>query len=77
MLAAAPKIISEIDLSPVKALHPNAALFNDLNFVIPDYIPSLMAKYGNDNYALVMELIGKESPRHQKFFWYETNESES
>jgi hypothetical protein len=33
-------------------------IFNDLNFVIPDYIPGLVAKYGNDSYMLAMEILG-------------------
>lgn len=33
------------------------AIFNDLNFVIPDYIPGLIAKYGNSSYMLVMEIL--------------------
>jgi hypothetical protein len=33
-------------------------IFNDLNFVIPDYIPGLIAKYGNSSYTLVMEILG-------------------
>jgi hypothetical protein len=34
------------------------AIFNELNFVIPDYIPGLIAKYGNSKYALAMEILG-------------------
>lgn len=34
------------------------AVFNDLNFVIPDYIPGLVAKYGNSSYMLAMEILG-------------------
>lgn len=34
------------------------AVFNDLNFVIPDYIPGLIAKYGNESYMLAMEILG-------------------
>lgn len=33
-------------------------IFNDLNFVIPDYIPGLVAKYGNSSYMLAMEILG-------------------
>ncbi len=36
-----------------------SGLFNELNFVIPDYIPGLVAKYGNSKYALVMEILGR------------------
>ncbi len=34
------------------------AIFNELNFVIPDYIPGLIAKYGNSQYTLAMEILG-------------------
>lgn len=36
-------------------------IFNELNFVIPDYIPGIIAKYGNSSYALVMELLGRSA----------------
>ena len=36
-------------------------IFNELNFVIPDYIPGIIAKYGNSSYALVMEILGRST----------------
>lgn len=36
----------------------DTSIFNDLNFVIPDYIPGLVAKYGNSSYMLAMEILG-------------------
>jgi len=33
-------------------------IFNDLNFVIPDYIPGLISKYGNSSYMLAAEILG-------------------
>jgi len=33
-------------------------IFNDLNFVIPDYIPGLITKYGNSSYMLAAEILG-------------------
>jgi hypothetical protein len=36
-------------------------IFNELNFVIPDYIPQLIAKYGNDSYMLVSEILGRST----------------
>jgi hypothetical protein len=36
-------------------------IFNDLNFVIPDYIAGLIAKYGNSSYMLAMEILGRSS----------------
>lgn len=34
-------------------------IFNELNFVIPDYIPGIVAKYGNSSYMLAMEILGR------------------
>lgn len=34
-------------------------IFNELNFVIPDYIPGIIAQYGNSSYMLVMEILGR------------------
>lgn len=34
-------------------------IFNDLNFVIPDYIAGLIAKYGNSSYTLIAEMLGR------------------
>lgn len=36
-------------------------IFNDLNFVIPDYIPGLIAKYGNSSYMLAAEILGNSN----------------
>lgn len=36
-------------------------IFNELNFVIPDYIPGIIAKYGNSSYMLAMEILGRTS----------------
>lgn len=36
----------------------STSIFNELNFVIPDYIPGLIAKYGNSQYMLAMEILG-------------------
>lgn len=35
------------------------AIFNDLNMVIPDYIPGLISKYGNSSYMFVSEILGR------------------
>lgn len=37
------------------------AIFNDLNFVIPDYIAGLVAKYGNSSYMLAAEILGNSN----------------
>lgn len=36
-------------------------IFNELNFVIPDYVPGIIAKYGNSSYMLAMEILGRTS----------------
>lgn len=36
-------------------------IFNELNFVIPDYIPGLIAKYGNTSYMLAAEILGNSN----------------
>lgn len=36
-------------------------IFNELNFVIPDYIPGLIAKYGNSSFTLISEMLGRSS----------------
>jgi len=36
-------------------------IFNELNFVIPDYIPGLIAKYGNSSYMLASEILGNSN----------------
>jgi hypothetical protein len=48
--------------APGAAGYPNGittGIFNELNYVIPDYIPKLIAKYGNDSYALAQEMLGR------------------
>lgn len=34
-------------------------IFNELNFVVSDYLTPLFAKYGNSNLTLIMEALGK------------------
>lgn len=52
-LAASPEIVSEIDFEPplVSKVGPTATLFSQLNFVMPDYLPKLIEKYGNVSWA--------------------------
>lgn len=47
---------------PGPAAYPSGittGIFNELNFVIPDYIPGIIAKYGNTSYMLAMEILGR------------------
>src|SRR5579864_9194572 len=46
---------------PGPAAYPSgivSSIFNELNFVIPDYIPGIIAKYGNTSYMLASEILG-------------------
>lgn len=38
-----------------------SGVFNELNYVVNDYIPGIVAKYGNSSYALVMEILGRST----------------
>ena len=49
---------------PGAAAYPSGittGIFNELNFVIPDYIPQIVAKYGNSSYMLAMEILGNSN----------------
>lgn len=35
----------------------NASLFNDLNFIIPEWYPKMVEKYGNSNYMEMVEWL--------------------
>lgn len=38
-------------------------IFNELNFVIPEWIPKIQSKFGNSSYMLVSEMLGKSVVR--------------
>lgn len=59
-LIVAPSLIKDINWD-VPKVQTTGALFNDLNLIIPDYIPQLMAKYGNESYLLVWEILGNKN----------------
>jgi len=49
---------------PGPAAYPSGittGIFNELNFVIPDYIPGIIAKYGNSSYMLVSDILGRST----------------
>jgi len=37
------------------------SLFNEFNFIIPDWIPDMFDRYGRENYALIMEILNKST----------------
>lgn len=54
VLVASPKLLAELKTAPKPVITPG--IFNDLQFVIPDYMPKLMEKYGDKSfYALMKE----------------------
>ena len=49
---------------PGPAAYPSGittGIFNELNFVIPDYIAGIIAKYGNSSYMLASEILGNST----------------
>lgn len=38
-----------------------SAIFSELNFVVADYIPKIINKYGNDSYMLASEILGRST----------------
>lgn len=40
-----------------------SGIFNELNFVIPEYIPKIVSKYGNNSYMLASEILGNSVVR--------------
>ena len=55
-LAAAPKILAEINFNPpMVAKGATTSLFKDLIFVVPDYMPKLIEKYGNTSWGLTAD----------------------
>lgn len=36
-----------------------AGIFNDVDMVIPDWIPKLIGKYGNDDYFMINQILGR------------------
>lgn len=35
------------------------ALYNEFNFIIPDYLDDLFNRYGSENYGMLMEYLGR------------------
>ena len=54
-------IINPTTGAPGPVVYPgnatNAALFNDMNIIIPDLIPELYDRYGAENYGMLMEYM--------------------
>lgn len=71
-LAVAPEIIGEMNLTPVAPAAPVlTSMFQDLQFVIPDYLPKLIEKYGNTNFGETISLMEIDNPTSIKFTSYD------
>ncbi len=65
---AVPGIVRGATGAPGTVAYPaglTTGIFNELNMVIPEYIPQLIAKYGNDSYMLVSEILGRSTVEEQ------------
>jgi len=65
---ATPGIVRGASGAPGTVAYPGGlttGIFNELNMVIPDWIPKLIAKYGNDSYMLVSEILGRSTVEDQ------------
>lgn len=63
-----PGLVKGASGAPGTVAYPNGlttGIFNELNMVIPDWIPKLIAKYGNDSYMLVGEILGRSTVEDQ------------
>lgn len=63
-----PGLIKGATGAPGTVAYPSGlttGIFNELNMVIPDWIPKLIAKYGNDSYMLVGEILGRSTVEDQ------------
>jgi hypothetical protein len=56
VLAASPKVLAELQTQPKIVMNPG--IFNDLRFVIPEWIPELCKKYGSENFH---QLVGENA----------------
>lgn len=65
---ATPGIVRGATGAPGTVGYPSGlttSIFNELNMVIPDWIPDLISKYGNDSYMLVSEFLGRSTVEEQ------------
>src|ERR1700749_4353976 len=65
---AVPQIVRGATGAPGTVAYPsglNTGIFNELNMVIPDWIPKLIAKYGNSSYMLASEILGRSTVEEQ------------
>jgi hypothetical protein len=66
----APKVLAELNLeTPLVANSQSTkALFNDLIFLVPDYMPKLIEKYGNTNWSDQWDLLEADKHKNPKLY---------
>lgn len=70
MMVVAPDIISQLEIKP-PVVSNTTSLFKDLCFVVPDYIPKLIEKYGNTSWAEWhndLQLLEKDKTENPKLY---------
>lgn len=75
MIAVAPDLISQLELRP-PVVSNTRGLFSDIKFMVPEYLPKLMEKYGNvslpsfSDYIQMLEKDKIENPKLYEFSNY-------
>lgn len=67
MMAVAPDIISRLEIKP-PLVSNTTYLFRDLCFVVPDYMPKLIEKYGNTSWQEEMKLLENDKIENPKLY---------
>lgn len=67
-IVVAPKVLTEVNLPvPIK----EGSLFADLTKMAPSYYEQMVARYGNESYALLMEQAVWQGSSSEAFAFYE------
>lgn len=71
-----PKILSEIKWAKPKP-KLNGVILSDLNFVTPSYFQEYVAKYGNEDFVMLMKKYGERSEEENcRFDFYNFSKGE-
>lgn len=68
VIAASPKILAEIHIQPKVA---PSALFHDLKMVIPEWVPLLVEKYGDENFTWWLSEFSNHSLKTTTFHHFD------
>ena len=73
-LAAAPKILAEVDFKPlvIPTTGATKSLMADFQLLTPQFYKTMVEKYGNTNFTTLMEVVGsKEVIANTDSIWFE------